>query len=83
VSIICGLLQAYTLILFARIVFEWIPISYDHPIARLRGLLRSVTEPLLAPLRALIPPVRTGAMNLDLTPLILILALSILASRIC
>lgn len=82
-NVICLLLQAFTLVLFARIVLEWIPVSYDHPVARVRGVLRLVTEPILAPMRRFIPPVRAGGVGLDLTPLILLLAVSILASRIC
>lgn len=82
-TIVCWLLQAYGLVVFARIVFEWIPVSYDHPLARVRSVLRTVTEPLLAPLRAILPPVRLGGMGLDLSPLILILGLSLLAGAIC
>lgn len=82
-NVICLLLQAFTLVLFARIVLEWIPVSYDHPVARVRGILRLATEPILAPMRRFIPPVRAGGVGLDLTPLILLLAVSILASRIC
>lgn len=62
---------------------EWIPVSYDHPLARVRSILRSLTEPLLAPLRAIIPPVRLGGVALDLSPLILLVALSILTSVVC
>lgn len=82
-SILCYLIQAYALVVFARIVFEWIPVSYDHPVARVRSLLRSVTEPLLGPLRAILPPVRLGGVGLDLSPLVLMLGLSLLAGVIC
>jgi YggT family protein len=83
VNVLCLLLQAATLILFARIILEWIPVSPDHPVARLRSTLRLVTEPILAPVRRLIPPVRAGGMALDLTPLIVILLLSLIAARVC
>lgn len=82
-SVVCWLLQAYALVVFARIVMEWIPVSYDHPLARLRAMLRAATEPVLRPLRAMLPPVRMGGMGLDLSPLILILGLSVLAGAIC
>lgn len=83
VNALCLVLQAATLTLLARIILEWIPISFDHPIARVRAVLRAITEPLLAPLRALIPPVRAGAVSLDLTPLIVILLLSVISNRVC
>lgn len=82
-TVVCLVLQAYSLVVFARIVLEWIPVSYDHPVARIRSVLRSLTEPVLRPLRALIPPVQVGGAGLDLSPLILILGLGILAGVIC
>jgi len=83
VGALCFLVQAYSLVVFARIVLEWIPVSYDHPLARVRAGFRAVTDPLLRPLRAIIPPVRMGGMGLDLSPIILLVALGILASAIC
>lgn len=82
-TILCVLLQLYWIVVIARIIMEWIPVSYDHPLARLRSVLRSLTEPLLAPLRALIPPVRMGGMGLDLSPIILLIALSLLTGAVC
>lgn len=82
-SAICFVLQVYWIVVVARIVMEWIPVSYDHPLARLRAVLRSVTEPILGPLRRLIPPVRLGGAGLDLSPIILLITLSLLAEAIC
>lgn len=79
----CLVLQIYWIVVVARIVLEWIPVSYDHPLARARSALRSVTEPVMAPLRAVIPPVRMGGMGLDLTPIILLIGLSILMGAVC
>lgn len=82
-TVLCWLLQAAWIALFARIILEWIPVSYDHPVARVRSVLRTLTEPVLAPVRRLIPPVRTGAIALDLTPLIVLILLSIVTTRVC
>jgi YggT family protein len=83
VGLLCWLIQAYALVVFARLVFEWIPISFEHPLARVRAVLRAVTEPALRPLRALIPPIRMGGVGLDLSPLVLVLGLSLLGGVIC
>jgi len=83
VAIICFLIQAYSIVVIARIVLEWIPVSYDHPVARVRSAFRTMTEPVLRPLRAILPPVRIGGMGLDLSPLVLLVGLSILAAVIC
>ena len=82
-SVVCFVIQLYAIVVFARIVLEWIPVSFDHPVARVRSVLRALTEPLLRPLRAMIPPIRMGGVGLDLSPLVLVLALSLLAGAVC
>ncbi|HUG74866.1 MAG TPA: YggT family protein [Acidimicrobiia bacterium] len=82
-SVLCFVLQAMTLVIFARIVLEWIPVSYDHPLARVRAVLRAITEPILGPVRRLLPPMRMGEVALDLSPLIVILLLSVVTGRVC
>lgn len=66
----------------------WIVLSYvvvfgrvgwDHPVRKVYDALSKVIEPLLRPIRAVIPPVRIGGAALDLSPLILIIGLQIIA----
>jgi len=83
VFLLCRVLQIYSLVVVARIILEWIPISYDHPVAKVRSVLRAATDPLLIPIRRMIPTVRMGGMGLDLSPLILILLINLVASLIC
>ena len=64
----------YILVLFARIILEYIPVGYAHPVAKVRSALRAVTEPLLAPIRSALPPVRLGGVALDLSPIVLIVS---------
>ena len=70
--------QAYLLILLARIVLSWFPPSGPGLLESVRRLLFAVTEPVLAPVRNLLPPVRMGGMGLDLSPLIVFLVLEII-----
>lgn len=81
--IVCSLLLIYQLVVIARIILEYIPVSYDHPLARVRSAFRAVTEPVLAPLRRLIPTVRMGSVGLDLSPLILLVGINLIAAAIC
>jgi YggT family protein len=83
VSLVCFALQVYWIVIVARIVMEWIPVSYDHPLARVRSLLRAATEPVLGPLRAMLPPVRLGGVGLDLSPIILLVSLSLITGALC
>jgi YggT family protein len=52
--VIYGLLGLYTLVIFIRIIFSWLSMSHAKPFVR---FLVGVTEPLLAALRRVIPPV--------------------------
>ena len=49
-----GLLALYALLIFIRIVFSWVMVSYSNRVMR---FLVNTTEPLLGPLRRTIPPV--------------------------
>lgn len=52
-SLLYGALGVYATLLFIRIVFSWGQVSYSNRIMR---FLVNVTEPLLGPLRRIIPP---------------------------
>jgi YggT family protein len=61
-----GLLGLYTLAIFIYIILSWTAVSYRHPLMR---FLFRITEPLLGPLRRVIPPVAT----FDISPMIALL----------
>lgn len=82
-GIVCSLIQLYTLIIFARILLEWVRVPSDHPVGKVRSVLATIVDPVLIPLRRIIPPVRMGGAALDLSPLVLLIGLSILANAIC
>lgn len=82
-GIVCSLIQLYTLVIFARILLEWVRVPSDHPVGKVRSVLATIVDPVLIPLRRIIPPVRMGGAALDLSPLVLLIGLSILANAIC
>lgn len=49
--------QIYVLILVVRAVFSFFPYSSDSPLNPVRRVVTTLTEPVLAPFRRLIPPV--------------------------
>lgn len=81
--IICILLFVYWLVLIARVLTSWLPIPPSGPIRSFISLVYALTEPVLRPLRGLIPPLRMGAVGFDLSPIIVFVALSILQRAIC
>ena len=69
----------YYLIL-ARIILSFFPVNpYGSPVLiNVVQFVRQITEPLLAPFRSLVPPLRMGAGYLDLSPILAIIVLFIL-----
>jgi len=80
VTIVCSLIQLYVLLLVVRVVMSWFPISRNGPAETVAGFLYMVTDPVLVPLRRLLPPVRMGAMALDLSPIVAFFGLELLSS---
>jgi YggT family protein len=77
-SLIVKVLQIYLLILLGRIVLSWFPPPQRGLMVSVQRFLYAVTEPVLAPLRAILPPVQLGGMALDLSPTVLILGIVVL-----
>jgi YggT family protein len=78
-DLLCALLTVYWLVVLARVLLSWFPIRPGTPFASVYVLLRDLTEPVLAPLRRVIPPVGM----LDMSSLVLIIGLAILRGFIC
>jgi len=78
-TVLCPLLEVYILVLFARAILSWFPIRPGTPFATLYRVLLDLTEPVLAPLRRIIPP----AGMFDLSFLVLIIGLGVLQQAIC
>lgn len=82
-GLVCWLLQLYVYALFARIILSWFPVVPGGFLAAVNSALYTITEPVLGPLRRTIPPVRLGAVGLDLSPIIAFLGLQILIGFVC
>jgi YggT family protein len=70
-------------VIIARILLEWVRVPFDHPVEKVRRFFRLVTDPVLVPVRRLVPPLRAGGMGIDLSPIIVLVALSVIAAAIC
>lgn len=78
-EILCFLIWAYIIVLVLRAVLSWFPLRPDSGTATLSRFLRDLTEPLLRPLRSVIPP----AGMFDLSFLVLMLGLFVLQQVLC
>jgi YggT family protein len=65
-----SLLELYCWVIIAAALMSWVSPDPRNPIVM---FLRRVTEPVLAPIRRLLPPWKTG--GLDLSPLIVLIAI--------
>ncbi len=86
-SVVCVVLTAYTIILFIRVIISWAYLfgfrpPYSGPMRTILDLLEDVTEPVLRPLRALIPPIRAGGVGLDLSIIIAFVILAVLRTAL-
>ena len=76
--IVCFALWLYVIILFVRILLSWFPMPRSGPAASLVSLLFQLTDPILRPLRNLIPPLRAGMMAIDLSPILLFIGIVVI-----
>jgi YggT family protein len=74
VDMVLYALQALQWIVIIAALISWVNPDPRNPIVR---FLYTVTEPLFKPFRKLIPPYRTG--NIDLSPLFVILIIFLLS----
>ncbi|HVM06593.1 MAG TPA: YggT family protein [Acidimicrobiales bacterium] len=77
-NVVCLLLSLYLVAIFGRIVLSWFPISPDSPMAPVFSFLYNITEPVLGPIRRLLPPIGVGGMGLDLSPIIVVFGAQLL-----
>jgi YggT family protein len=61
-------LSAFILLLIVRMVLDWTGVLANGPqwVGRVRGVTHAWTEPVIAPVRRRLRPVRAGGMAFDL-----------------
>ena len=78
-TIVCDLLSLYTLILVVRAVLSWFPIRPDSGLVPVIRALDTVIDPVLRPLRRVIPP----AGMFDLSYIALFVIIYIIQVTLC
>ena len=79
VTIIKWVIEAYVIVLLVRAILSWFPDSSGSVLRPVQRWLTTVTEPVLSPVRRVIPPVRLGGGYLDLSLLVVLIVLMIIA----
>jgi len=65
------LLDIYSLLVFGSVIISWVKLPPDNPIA---SFLHSMTEPLLSPIRKIMPEMG----GLDVSPLVLLFGIRLI-----
>jgi YggT family protein len=72
-NLIVTLLQLYVFCIFGRIILSWFPVSPGSPVASISSVLYSITEPVLGPIRNVLPSLGM----FDLSPMVVIFAVNL------
>jgi YggT family protein len=70
--------EIYVLILFLRAILSWFPFDPSSPLNPVRRIIFTITEPVLAPFRRLIPPIGM----LDISFLVAIIVVQLIVSNV-
>jgi YggT family protein len=84
VRIIVDVLQLFIFVLIAYSILSWYlayaRVSYDSPAFKVNRVLSAICDPVLNPIRRIVPPVRIGGVGLDLSVLIAFLLIEVVIS---
>ena len=69
--LIAKLFDLYSFVVLAAVILSWLPVDRRNPLAM---IVRSLTDPVLAPIQRVLPPIG----GLDLAPMVLLFALQAL-----
>lgn len=72
------ILLAFLICLWVRVIMSYFPITPGSGAAGVSRFATAVTEPILRPLRRVLPTMRAGAAAFDLSPIIVSIAVIIL-----
>lgn len=81
-DILCFALQAYYFLLLAYVILSWVP-RPPEPFLPVVRVVRAAVDPVVTPIRRVLPPLQLGGVALDLSVLVLFFAVVLLQSAIC
>ncbi|MCP3996685.1 MAG: YggT family protein [bacterium] len=86
-GLLCRLLSLVWIALIAWIILSYVVnfgrLPWGHPIRKIYDAMSNVINPVLAPIRRVLPPLRAGGMGLDLSPMVLFLIIIVLQNILC
>lgn len=77
-DVVCLAIQLYLVAIFARIVLSFFPLAPGTVMSSIFSALYTATEPVLGPVRRILPPIGAGGMGIDLSPMIVVFGVQLL-----
>jgi len=77
INLLMNVLHIYSFIIIAAALITWVQPNPYNPVVQ---FLRRVTEPVLRPVRGLVPPEKLG--GLDISPLIVLVVIEYVIPRV-
>ena len=77
-DLLCSLISVYYIVLLARVILSWFPLQPGTAMASIGSIIYQVTEPVMGPVRRIIPTVGM----IDISPIVVFFGLRILQSAI-
>jgi YggT family protein len=68
---LANLIDLYSLVVLVAVILSWVALDRRNPLVT---ITHALTEPVLAPIRRVLPPMA----GLDLSPMVLLIALQLL-----
>lgn len=72
-DILAYVIEVYVVLLIARALLSWFPARPGTVLHKVVQTLDKITEPVLRPIRRLLPPIGVGGMGIDLSILIVVI----------
>lgn len=69
--LLARLIDLYSFVVLVAVIMSWIPLDRRNPVA---AIVYGLTEPVLGPIRKMLPAMA----GLDLSPMVLLIALQVL-----
>lgn len=81
-QVLCFGLTLAQIVLLLHVIFSWVP-RPPEPLMPFVVGVRRLVEPVAAPIRKVLPPLRLGGIGLDLSILVLFFGIIILQRIVC
>ncbi len=82
IGLVVLVLNLYLVVLIVYSVLSWYTayarVSYDSPVHKIQKVLSALCDPVLNPIRRIIPAARVGGVGLDLSVLVVFLVIDVI-----